>query len=142
MTSPLRRFVVGGAIALILAAACSTSATTSGADDDTSDPITTGAEPITTGTTEPFEMTDDLAEEVFTTAMAMDGVFLDVPDPTLIEIGWRICQDFDDGVTFTELGVQVAANPTLRNRADEVGYIIGAAVTSLCPEHADKVPGL
>lgn len=136
MASPLRRLVVGGAIALILAAACSTDATTttSGADDDTtSDPITS-AEPV-----EDFDE-QTINEEAFTAALLAEGVFLDVPDSTLIDIAHRVCDDFDSGVTFTELAVQAATDPVLRDRSGEVGFLVGAA-TIFCPEHRDELPG-
>jgi hypothetical protein len=132
MASPLRRLVVGGAIALILAAACSTDATTSGADDDSSDPITTDAEPVVDD--------DAIAEEAFTAWLLAEGAFLDVPDPRLIEIGYQVCEDFDNGVTFTGMAVQAALDPVLQERPEEVGMLIGAAAAALCPEHMDEIP--
>lgn len=61
-------------------------------------------------------------------------VFFD--DRDLIELAKAYCGALDDGITFdqlTELTLQANVDPTL------AGSVIGAGVSTYCPEHRSKV---
>lgn len=60
-----------------------------------------------------------------------------IPPADLIDTGWTVCDLLDAGTTpedfFLELVVAGGHDPEM------VGALVGAAATSLCPEHADAV---
>jgi Protein of unknown function (DUF732) len=119
------RLVLGGAIASVLAVACST--------DDSTTIEDSPARPTTVVVAGPE------ADE-FASHLRSEGIFLDVRDSVLIETGRRVCGQFDSGDTFHEIVSDATQEPLLAERAREVGFLIGAATMTFCPRHIDEVP--
>lgn len=101
---------------------------------------TTTAPPAPVVEDDDYALTESDNEDIFTSTLIMDGVFLDVPDSVLVETGHAVCDAFDRGATFTDVLVIIASDPIMSARAYEVGYLTGAAIVAFCPEHTSMLP--
>ncbi|AXH49429.1 hypothetical protein SEA_CROSBY_41 [Streptomyces phage Crosby] len=62
-----------------------------------------------------------------------------VPDADLIDLGQSVCGAFDAGVGTAEVGVTMISSGL---DATASGAVVGAATSTLCPEHEDDARGL
>lgn len=62
-----------------------------------------------------------------------------VPDGDLRDLGESVCGAFDAGVGTAEIGVTMIESGL---DATSSGAVVGAATSTLCPEHSDAARGL
>ncbi|AYD86787.1 hypothetical protein SEA_MICRODON_40 [Streptomyces phage Microdon] len=72
-------------------------------------------------------------------ARAVAPVLETVGDASLIELGQSVCGAFDAGVGTAEVGVTMIESGL---DATASGAVVGAATSTLCPEHSDDARGL
>lgn len=87
------------------------------------------------------EFDQETNEKIFVMAITNEYPELSGADAELIAGGYRICSDIKAGATFDDFVADALAEDI---DSETYGFIIGAAVSALCPEHtawAENVAG-
>lgn len=78
-------------------------------------------------------------EDIFLAAVEIAGqgnYFIEsASEASILDAGWAICEFFDAGYTLEDALYALAENSPSDDEAYGYGIIIGAAVTTLCPEY-------
>lgn len=103
---------------------------------------TTTAVPPTTQTTPPSTertLSPAMTDELYIGTLELQGIEVDDRDHA-IALGKAVCTDFNDGLTFLQISLGVYQGYEGQFTAEEVGYMVGAAIPAYCPQHEDKLP--
>lgn len=82
---------------------------------------------------------EDLMEEAFLVTIREEfPEFAASPDSEVIALGTAACEALDLGATMSDFADEAIAAGT---DPGDLGFILGAAVPTFCPEHTDALPG-
>lgn len=76
------------------------------------------------------------ADTAFLKTVQEHSFWAKAPDNGLIDVGHMVCQALDQGATMKDF---VTANRKVP--ANEVEWVVGAAVGAYCPNHVDRISG-
>lgn len=85
------------------------------------------------------ELTGDDMDALYLTVVrdTIPAAYAALPDDQLIVMAHTICDGFDAGMTFTDVGMLGLESGM---PAKAVGGIVGAGTVAYCPEHEDQIP--
>jgi hypothetical protein len=78
----------------------------------------------------------ELMEQVYLTNLRNEHpeAFMAVQDSVLLDIGHRVCDSFDAGMTWMEASLKTLK---VGYTPEQGGWLLGSAITAFCPEHSD-----
>ncbi len=79
-------------------------------------------------------------EDLFITALDMDGILVDVTDRDRVDLAILACGVFEEGGTWFDVVIVAPAGTPMEGRTYELGYLYTAGTTLFCPQHLDKIP--
>lgn len=82
---------------------------------------------------------ESISGQAFVAALQSEypGEFGLVPDKELVSMGQSVCSAFDGGMSFAE-AVEIGVSSGYSYPVS--GYIIGASIGAMCPEHEGVIP--
>ncbi|MEU8196346.1 DUF732 domain-containing protein [Microbispora amethystogenes] len=92
------------------------------------------AEPSPTST----RLTRAEREGIFVLTLRERDAFREAPSARLVKLGRTVCTALDKGATVSAVGTTLGQHISY----EDAGYVIGAAVTGLCPRHKALVKSL
>lgn len=71
-------------------------------------------------------------EEIYLATLRSEPtLFVGLPDDQLLDLGYQTCEVLNNGTSLEELSMQLITDDV---DPEFAGYLIGAAITTLCPE--------
>lgn len=77
---------------------------------------------------------------LFLRELRQHGISYDDPNTTA-DLGISVCRGFDAGRPYTEVPSDIGGQPAASGfSADDVVVVIHAAIDTMCPQYADRLP--
>jgi len=80
----------------------------------------------------------DAVDDIYVDFLHDNGIYSS--RSTLIDLGHTVCEAFDQGMSFNEVGLTALSSGTSWG-VEEIGTVIGASVAAFCPWNEHVIPG-